>query len=109
MNGTGVDSCMADCLVPAWMAKTAKAPTMEMAVECETIFMDATCKLHDEPPQPELNYVKLNVKKYFLKPLPESTEKPDLLLPITVKAPTRATSAAPEPCFGAKLYTAAMM
>ena len=112
MNGTGVDSCSADCLVPAWMAKTSKTPTMEIAFECETIFVDATCKLHDE--QPARNHVKLNVNKYFLKPLLENTEKPDLL-PITVKATVEpggkrgsATSAAPEPSFGSKIYTAAM-
>ena len=65
MNGTGVDSCSADCLVPAWMAKTSKTPTMEIAFECETIFVDATCKLHDE--QPALNYVKLKVKTVILE------------------------------------------
>ena len=70
MHGTGVDSCVADCLVPAWMAKTAKTPTMEIAFKRETILVDATRKLHDEPPQPELNYVKLNVTTYFLSPQP---------------------------------------
>ena len=57
------------------MAKRSKTPTMEIAFECETIFVDATCKLHDE--QPALNYVKLNVNKYFLQPLPEYIEKTD--------------------------------
>ena len=112
MNGTGVDSSSADCLVPAWMAKPAKTPTMEMGFECETIFVDAECKLHDEQPAAP-SYVKLKVKKYFLKPIPEYFEKPDLL-PITVKvtgeprARGSATSAAPELPFGAKLYAAAM-